>query len=253
MEYVEFLRVRRTLAWHLGILALLTIAALAFGHHAAINIEDGTASSRLVSGMSVPLFGLVPIAMLFAAIYASSAGTSLNREFTVRDLAWTKPIGRNALALRYIAVDVAAVAVVYAFSMLAILVALAWFGITPVVAADSFGYVVFGLGVSVMWYALVQIATCLLPPRGLSLAGILWPVALVDIGLCQVGGPTGVVAHALAIVNPLAYMSGVAFDARGPSDNSIWQQPADERALAVWFFSVLFCALAVTLWPRREA
>ena len=66
-------------------------------------------------------------------------------------------------------------------------------------------------------------------------------------------GGGGAIAHALAIVNPLAYMSGVAFDGHGAIEKSIWQQPADERALAVWFFAALFCALAVTLWPRREA
>jgi hypothetical protein len=253
MEYVEFLRVKRSLAWHLGVLGLLTLAAIVFGHHTTITIDGGGGTSRIASGMSVPLMALAPIAMFFAAIYASSAGTSLNREFMVRDIAWTKPVARNVLALRYVAVDVAAVSLVYVLSVLAVLVALLRFGVTPLVDQDSFSYLVFGLGVSVMWYALVQIATCLLPPRGLALAGILWPIALLDIGLCQIGGPTGGVAHALAIVNPLAYMSGVAFDAHGATDNSIWQQPADERALAVWFFAVLFCALAVTLWPRREA
>jgi hypothetical protein len=253
MEYVEFLRVRRSLTWHLGILAVLTLAVLGFGHHTAINIDSGGGTSRIVSGMSLPLMGLVPIAMFFGAIFASGAGTSLNREFTLRDLAWTKPVARHTVALRYIAVDIAAVALVYALTMLACVVALWRLGVTPVVDADSFGYIVFGLGVSVMWYALVQISTCLLPPRGLSLAGILWPVALLDIGLCQVAGTTGTIAHVLAIVNPLAYMSGVAFDAHGVTDTSIWQQSADERALAVWFFSALFCALAVALWPRREA
>jgi hypothetical protein len=253
MEYVEFLRVRRSLSWHLGILGLLTLAILVFGHHAAINIDDGDSTSRIASGMMVPLMALTPVAMFFAAIYASTAGTSLNREFMVRDLAWTKPIARNALALRYIAVDVAAVALVYVLALLAIVVALARFGVTVVPDAEAFGYIVFGLGVSVMWYALVQVTTCLLPPRGLALAGILWPIALVDIGLCRLSGTTGTIAHVFAIVNPLAYMSGVAFDAHGATEKAIWQMPADERALAVWFFSALFCAVAVTLWPRREA
>lgn len=252
MEYVEFLRVRRSLTWHLGVLGLLTLAVLVFGHHTSINIDSGGASSRLVSGMTVPLGALVPVAMLFAAIYASTAGTSLNREYTVRDLAWTKPVARNLLALRYIAVDVAAVALVFALGILAIVAVLARLGITPVIDTSFFGYAALGLGVSVMWYALVQLATCLLPPRGLALAGILWPVALLDIGLTQVGGSTGAIAHAVAIANPLAYMTGVQFDANGAMDNSVWQLPPDERALAAWCLAALFCALAVTLWPRRQ-
>jgi hypothetical protein len=253
MEYVEFLRVRRSLTWHLGILGLLTLAVLVFGHHTSITIDDGESASRVAAGMSVPLMALAPIAMFFAAIYASTAGTSLNREFMVRDLAWTKPIARNALALRYIAVDLAAVALVYALSLLAILAALTKFGVATVADAQSFEYLVFGLGVSVMWYGLVQVTTCLLPPRGLALAGILWPVALVDVGLCRVDGTTGLVAHAVAIFNPLAYMSGVTFDGHGATEKSIWQLPADERALAVWFFAALFCAVAIAVWPRREA
>jgi hypothetical protein len=68
-----------------------------------------------------------------------------------------------------------------------------------------------------------------------------------------VPGPTGLVARVFDVINPLAYMSGVTFNSNGAHQNAVWQLPVEERALIVWLFAALFCAIVIALWPRKEA
>jgi hypothetical protein len=255
MEYAEFLRVRGIIKWHLGILAAVLVLGLIFGHDLTVNVNDpgGSHLATVASGMHVALAWMAPIGMFFAAIFASSAGSSLNREFGLRDIAWTKPLSRSALALRYVLIDVAAVALLFVLT-LAVVAALLWrFGVTPYVDAAFVAPALLGCGVSVMWYALVQVLSCRIPSQGMAVGGILWPVALLSLGLADLHNSVGTAARALDVVNPLAYMNGVTLGSHGAVVESLWQLPPQEGALIVWSFSVAFCALAVALWIRREA
>jgi hypothetical protein len=239
MEYAEYLHVRTSLAWHAGVLAAIVLLILALGHQTTFDVNG---ASKLTSGMSVPLGTLVPIALFFAAIFGSSAGGSLNREFLTHDISWTKPISRQTLALRYVLIDLAAVALVFTLTMLAVVVVLWWIRIAPLADPAFAGQLLLGLGASAMWYAIVQVLTCRLPRRGLALNWILWPVALSVDGLGRAGGLLGTIARTLNILNPLAY----------PHD-PVELVPADLRLLVVWFFAVLFCGIAIAIWSRREA
>ena len=250
MAYVEFLRARRALSWHLGILAVVTLLMLYFGHATTIDING---QSAFASGMIVPFGALAPIAMFFAAIYASTAGGSLNRENDTRDLSWTKPVSRTLIALQFVLIDVAAVALVFVLTMLAVLAVLLRLHFVPVADPTLVPQLLLGVGVSVMWYALIQVLTCSFGPGARSVGGILWPVALVGLGMSKVPGTLGVVARAFDVINPLAYMSGVSFDATGAHQNSVSMLPLETRALCVWLFAALFCAIAVAVWPRQEA
>jgi hypothetical protein len=254
MVYVEFLRVRRTLKWHLGILAVATLLALYFGHNTTVNING---HSELFSGMSVPPGELSVIAaffaMVFASIYASSLGSSLNRENPMRDISWTKPISRSRLALQYIVTDIAAIALVFALTMVAVFVGILRLQLVPDLETGSIPYIALGLGVAVMWYALIQLLTFWLPPSARSAGGILWPVAFVAIALTKVPGPLGEAARALDVINPIAYMDGMISDSSGARQASLWQLPVEDRALIVWLFAALFCAIVIALWPKKEA
>lgn len=255
MEYAEFLRVRRIIRWHLGILAAVLVLALIYGHDMTVNVNDpgGSHLATVATGMRVALAWMAPVGMFYAAIFASSAGGSLNREFGMRDIAWTKPLSRTALALRYVLIDIGAVVLLYALTLAAVAVLLVRFGVTPYVDAAFAPTVLLGCGVSVMWYALVQLLSCRFPPAGVAVGGILWPVALLCLGLADLHNSIGTVARVLDVVNPLAYMNGVNFSSRGAVVESLWRLPADESALIVWGFSVAFCILAIALWTRREA
>ena len=249
MEYVEFLRIRRSLAWHIGIIVVLGfVVMLVGGNEASVNINGST---RVMSGMQVPLGIIASIAAFYGAIFASSAGTSLNRENETREISWTKPIPRSVLALRYIAIDLAGVAIAYVAAIVVIMLVLLRLHITPFFDGDAPVQLALGLGVGVMWYALIAVITCTLPPGARSVSGVIWAAAFGIGALTQVPGAIGTVAGVLDILNPLSYM-GKSSAAHGPFV-AAQAAPAEIRTLIVWCFTAVFCAIAVTIWPRAEA
>jgi hypothetical protein len=250
MAYVEFLRIRKALAWHVGILALLTLLIITFAGQTTIDVNG---SQRLASGMAVPISILAGIGMFYAAIFGSSAGTSLNRESMTREISWTKPISRTLLALQFVVIDVAGVAIAFAAAMLAVAIAFWRAGFTFTSDSELFAHLALGLGAGVMWYALVLVLTFWFGSGARAVGGILWPVAFLLLGINAVPGFFGAVAHVLNVINPLAYLSGLHFTSASSVDQSIVQATLEVRALEVWVFAALFCAIAVTLWPRKEA
>jgi hypothetical protein len=250
MIYVEYLRVRNALVWHVGILGAVALVVLATSHSTSV-IVDGRPA--VVAGVAVPVGGLAPIAMFFAAIFASSIGASLNRENTTRDISWTKPVSRTMLALQYVLVDLAGVAIAFAFAMAVIVAVAARIGAVPIVDATLVPQIALGFGCAAMWYALIQALTFWFGPGARAVAGILWPVALVALGVAHVPGVYGAVARLVDVINPLAYLGGFTVDGSGAHDTSLWTMPLEARALAVWVLTAAFCAIAVTFWRRKEA
>jgi hypothetical protein len=253
MEYVELFRVRRSLIWHAGILAAIVICIMALGGNSAIHINGTSGTTTIAPGVSVPISALATIAGFFAAIYASSVGTSLNRESTTRDISWTKPLSRTLLALRYVLIDVAGVVIAFLIALIGTIAVLSYMHVTPVADAQAPAKLVLGAGVGVMWYGLLQLITCGFGPGARAMAGILWPVALVLEGLGELRGSLGAVIRALDVFNPLAYLNNIG---SGPADQAealLGQISYDTRGLMVWFLAAVFCALAIAIWPRREA
>jgi hypothetical protein len=250
MIYVEYLRVRTSLAWHAGILGALLLLILWTNHDSSVTVNGHQA---VTAGVPISIGLLAEIAMFFAAIYASSVGASLNRENSTRDISWTKPISRTLLALQYVLVDLAGVTIAFAIALLAAVAVVIRIGAVPVFDATVVPQVFLGLGVAAMWYALIQVLTFWFGGGARAVGGILWPVALVALGLAKVPGVYGAAARMLDILNPLAYMSGVSVSDSGAHDQSLWTIPAEPRAIVVWMFTALFCAIAITLWRRKEA
>ena len=236
MAYAEFLRARRSsLFWHAAIMAAVTLLILYFGTGSNIQVDG---HSALFPGMAVPLGQLSVIAMFFGAIYASSSGASLNRENATRDLSWTKPVPRTVLALQFILIDVAGIAIAFALTLVAIVAVLLRLQMVPVLDASFVPETLLALGVSVMWYALIQVLTFALPPGGRSIGGILWPVAFVLLGLASLPGPLGAIARTLDIFNPLSYASGISHDSGGRGA-ALAALPVEARLLSAWMFAVL--------------
>jgi hypothetical protein len=254
MEYVEFLRVRGLAKWPLICLGAGLLLALLFGHSTTVSVNgtDGSRIATVASGMSVPLAALAPVAMFFAAIFGSIIGTSLNREYCLRDIAWTKPLPRSAVALRYLLIDAAGIVLMYLLGYAVLAAIMLRISVTPVVDDTFVPQLLLGGGVALMWFALIQLLTCLLPPAGMSISGILWPVALFALGLADVPNVTGTIARAFDVINPLAYMSGVSSSGGNAVMTSLWHWPVEERTLVVCGFAVLFCGIAIAVWPRRE-
>jgi hypothetical protein len=250
MALVEALRVRRMLLWHLAILAVITLAVLALSSQASF-VSNG--STHTLAGLRLPFAVVVPLAMFFAAIFASSAGTAFNRETTTRDISWTKPLSRTRLAVEIVLVDLAAITAIYAVTLGALFVMLAKLQF-DVYADPSLGAILAtGLGVSFMWYALINLLTCMLGPGARAIGGIIWPVALLLLGLSQLGGPSGAIVRTIDIINPLAYLSGVTGNASGIVQQAVTSAPLETRPLIVFAFALLFSVLAIGIWPRKEA
>jgi hypothetical protein len=264
MAYVEFLRIRKALMWHVGIIAVLAIAIASLGDHSAVHIDSPSGRTTLGSGTAIPLGIIAALAAFFAAIFASSAGISFNRESQTRDLSWTKPISRTALAVQFVAIDLGGVIVSFAAAFVAIRLVMLQMHIVPYLDDAFAAELLLGIGIGTMWYALLQVLTCGFGPGARALSGILWPVALVLAGLHSVPGPIGAIARAADVINPLVYLStsssgsGVKFATGGDGGQSdqlayIAHAPVEFRALLVWFFTLVFISLAIMIWPNKEA
>lgn len=254
MEYVEFWRVRRALLWGSGGMAIIVLIILTLPQVGTVHVVGPGGSTNFASGIGAPVDALAGIAAFFAAIYASSVGTSLNRENATRDLSWTKPLPRSVLALRYILIDLCGIVIAFAVALAACLIVATYAHFPPFFDAQSPMQIALGVGVGAMWYGLLQVLTCVAPPGARSLAGILWPVALLVTGLSHIPGSIGAIMRALDVLNPLHYMSSTSVSgATGTATVLAGALPAGERAAIVWCFTLAFCALAVVLWPRKEA
>ncbi len=151
----------------------------------------------------VPLTVLVSVAMFGSAMLASWLGQSLNRENETVELSWTRPLPRVALALRYIAIDLCALAIAFA-ATLAGLVVLVNVTIHAGVVAESRVGVALLLGTAVvaMWYALTQaLAMRAAAARSPGLADLVHPDRLAQAH----GGLLHDIAVVLDVVNLFAY------------------------------------------------
>jgi hypothetical protein len=255
MEYVEFWRVRRSLLWHAGILAVIVVVILSLPQVGTVHVTGPGGSTNFAPGRGVPLSAIATIGAFFAAIYASSVGTSLNRENVTRDVSWTKPLSRTVLALRYVLIDLVGVAIAFALAIAAVAVVSSYMHFPVFFDRQAPVEIVLGVGIGTMWYGLVQVVTCIAPPGARSLAGILWPVAGVLTLLEHVlPGYLGAIVRAIDVLNPLNYMSSTS--THGDTGTMMIQPgtlPSDERALIVWCLTLAFCVLAIIMWPRKEA
>jgi hypothetical protein len=249
MEQVELWRVQRSLLWHAGIVAAIVVLIMALPQVGTVHVAGPSGTSYFAPGTGVALSVIASFAAFFAAIYASSVGTSLNRENVTRDLSWTKPLARSVLAARYVLIDLVGVVIAFAIALVAIGIIATYMHFPPYVDAQAPVELALGAGIGAMWYGLLQVLTCAAPPGARSLAGVLWPVALVCGALSAVPGSIGAIMRAIDVLNPLSYMGGGVVQ-HGTREIGM---PADERALIVWGFALAFCALAIFLWPRKEA
>jgi hypothetical protein len=259
MILVETLRLRRwTIGWA-AVILVVAVGIVAAVQHAITTVEVNGSNW---SALNVPLVAFAPLAMFLSMIYASGAGLSLNVERQTLALSWTKPLSRVAVALRIVAVDVAAIVASNVFAWIVILSVIVSARGSVIVGPSTFSVMVASLGVAIMWYALIVALTSMLPGSGGMVMGLLWPAALLISQLRgQIGGVFGTIVLALNVINPLAYMNlQISSDATSSSSTmapnsglAYWQAPVDERAALVCLLSVVLIAIGVAIWTRREA
>ncbi|GAC1544562.1 MAG: hypothetical protein NVS3B16_12700 [Vulcanimicrobiaceae bacterium] len=271
MDYVEFSRVRRALAIYTILVAIGAIIAIAsihaasvanFGGHVSIVIDqqserklspqDAMAQLRFPLGLILGLCGYCAVVM--ATIFASS----LNKENDGANFVFVKPISRERLALRYMAIDAAGILGAFAIACLATFVSLAVLGMLDRVVGDPRAFWVggLGLGIAFMWYGIMQALTAAYRGKGGTIVGFSWMVfgILVGVPSWTFSGPVAAgIARALNLFNPIAYFSGlVASKHGGATAESVTGLALEPRVAIVWAIAFVACALATQIWKRVE-
>jgi hypothetical protein len=248
MEYVEILRARRVLTWYcailLGMLAI-SVISLYSGHHP--NIYGGHGSLAVSAILTGCAFG--------AMIVATCVAPGLNAESNTLAIAWTRPIPRASIVLRYIAVDVVAIIVAYAYTFAIVLAFCALLGFAGhiFVDADIPLALLNGLGCALMWYGLIMVVAAPLNGRGALIAGLSWGAFVVIGVLWSAPFPTAIhaVLTFLNYFNPLTYFAGENSDGHAHGHEVLMLSP-EILTLIAWGFVAVTLAGTVRLWSTRE-
>ncbi len=247
MEYVEILRAKRILTWYTGVLIVgLIIEAISFYASHAHNEQNGNLPfNMLAAGAGI---GALLIATLVAPGLSSEAANTTA-------LIWTRPAPRDAIAARFIGIDVAAILIGYAILLAAMIVGVAIVGGLPALTFDPAATLrgaCLGLGAAFMWYAVISVAAARLPGRGPLFAGLAWGVFPILAGLFHAHWfPLWLhdVVYALNVLNPMAWLGGTT-----PQGNSsiipfsVWGRVLGESVIAI-----ALVVTSVRLWSTREA
>ncbi|HEY0381148.1 MAG TPA: hypothetical protein VGC72_03010 [Candidatus Elarobacter sp.] len=247
MEYVQILRARRILTWYTGFLVVgLVIEAISFYAGRGKNVQDGSLEFSMLAG------GAVIAALIIATLTAS--GLSAEASHTTA-LIWTRPAERDVIAARFVAVDVAAIALGYVIMLVAMVLGIAIIGGLPLVEFDgarTAREVLLGLGGAMMWYAVISVAASRLPGRGPLLAGLSWGLFPILAGLVFAHNfPVWLhdVIYALNYLNPMAWMGGMT----PQRDMSIIPLDVWPRIFGEWAIAIVLLVASVRLWSTREA
>lgn len=248
MHYVEILRARRVLTWYtiivLGVLAI-TVLIIYAGH------------GDMQSPTSTLSIGPILIGCAMGAYVAATCiAPGLIAEAATLPITWTRPEPRERIAWRFIAIDVAAIALAYVILIAVVLLFFAIFGALGylrVVPGDA-GMFFLALGSAVMWYGLATLVSSRLPGRGGLIAGLSW-VAFIVIGsvwATPLPAPLHLLLTGLNYLNPLAYINGVSIgDGHREAVHAIVLDQT-WRLVLVWLLAAAALAGTVRLWSTRE-
>jgi hypothetical protein len=247
MEYVHILRARRILTWYTGILvAGLIIEAISYYGGSHRNTQDGSIGFHLLAA------GAGAAALIIATLVAP--GLSAEAANTTA-LIWTRPVPRDAIAARFIGIDIAAIAIGYVITLAGIMVGIAIVGGFPMVTYEPAAIlrsVALAAGGALLWYAVISAAAARFPGRGPLIAGLSWGVFPVLAALYHAHNfPIWLhdVIFVLDILNPMAWLGGTT-----PQGNSSiipfseWGRVLGETAIGV-----ALVVASVRLWSTREA
>lgn len=214
-------------------------------------------------GANLPVGVLFAVASIIALVTATMLGGVLAKENDGHlELAWTKPVSREKLALASIATDIVAIVVAHLLTVVLILLVCAMF-IWPkfYVNSQTAPVLVLALLGPVAWYACLTAASASLK-RGLGMVcGLGWLAALVIPAVAtgtkgsqsDLGRSIHFVFQSLTYFDPIAYMSlHGGFDRAGIAfQTAVGTLGFSAVALAV--LTIVYLALSVLQWRRVEA
>jgi len=258
MAYVELLRLRTSLMWYAGVFAVSYIIFFL-----AIHAPGAQISGRGDQG-AIPLGIIIAGLAWCPMVLGTVLGVSLNRESDGVEMVWTKPFARERLALSYILVDLGAIVIAYLIAIafvLLVLATLATSGHLHSLTVD--GSVVrnfaLGMGISFMYYALLQAATSWNPGRAGLVVGLSWALFFFLVIVSHV--PLGPALHSIVVLlnylNPLAYLSSIASNSSSATMADVQIHTTNQldyttRLLLVWSIGIIAAAGAIFGWKRME-
>jgi len=243
MYYIEYLRTRRVFWLYLivlaGLYALVSFLSTLWPH-----VENPTAKISYSAG------GHAVLVAFICLLFASLAGSSLGRHFDHLDFALTKPRSRLEFAANVFGIDILGLVVFFITTTLwvaAIHVAAGLAHGLVFDAASSYG-IVLAFGSVLAWYAIVQAVSCGRDASGWAIAGI-WILAfgLYFLSAAPLGpGLNGLIAL-LNLINPIAYLNTVPFEASGAPSVSLAL-----HAVGIYFVAAAAAVVALVRWQRVE-
>ncbi len=229
------------------------------------NQRSGVAHIRVVRDMSanIGIGILFAISCIIGLVTATMLGGVLAKENDGHlELAWTKPVSRERLAIASIAVDMVTI-VVSQLAMFALTLIVVLMFVRPHLYANALTPWVIGLAVlaPLAWYACLTAFSASLK-RGLGLVcGLGWLAALM---IPSVAGATATSSSDIgrtihSIFQPLAYIDPIAYISFHGSMESAGLQmhtvvgSIEFSTLMLLLLTVVYAALAVLQWRRVEA
>jgi hypothetical protein len=256
MAYVEYLRVRRIL-----IIYTIVVAAIALFVTASLGSAHVYVNNHDLRGQHIapPLTVVLVTALFGSLIFGTLLSGTLSRERETIALSWTRPVPRERLALEVVLVDFGGILAAALVTLVCGAIPLLAIGMLAEVYPDghSVGGVVLMLGVTLMWYGIVQAATAW-HRSGAGLAiGMSWVLfpLLMTLGHVTFFGPIfGGAIGALNYLNPLAYSSSYGnFNGASVQETSYLNLSEGIRIAATWLIGLAACAVAIFAWKRSEA
>jgi hypothetical protein len=250
-------------------------SSMAPNNHVHISMGSSDVSRNRKTGMThitigndmtahIPVGVLFAIAEGFALITATMLGGALAKENDGHlEIAWTKPVSRERLALASIGVDMAAILVSQFAAVLVILLVCAMF-IMPAFHTDALTLpaIILTLLGPLAWYACLTAFSASLK-RGLGMVvGLGWLAALaipaIEQGTAFLSSDIGLAIHgafkALTYIDPIQYVH-IAFHASGGSAGmqSMPTGPLTTSVVLLLILTIAYAAAAVLQWRRVEA
>jgi hypothetical protein len=213
---------------------------------------------------NIPVAMLFAIAEVIALITATMLGGVLAKENDGHlELAWTKPVSRDRLALASIATDMVTIVVSQFAAILLILIVCAMF-VWPTFYADAYTLLAITLALlgPLAWYACLTAFSASLK-RGLGMVcGLGWLAALAIPGIAEgtassssdIGRAIHWIFQPLAYIDPIEYVHLSFHGSAGMSGMQVTPLgPLGISTVLLLALTIVYLSLAVLQWRRVEA
>ncbi|MDQ2679790.1 MAG: hypothetical protein M3Y21_02040 [Candidatus Eremiobacteraeota bacterium] len=223
-------------------------------HH---DLNSNTTTTMIKLG-GIPVELLFGVALIGAMIIATTLAAPLTKENEGHlELAWTKPISRQAYALLVMGIDIAAILAAIVLGIIYQLIETALWRVPAIsFTSNSSELVSFAILLPIAWYALLTTCAASFKRMLGVVIGMAWPVAValmilavISFGNAPVATLLNAIFRTIDTINPLAY--AMQFGVQQHLTLLPPSATASITALAV--ITVASIATAVLQWRRVEA